>query len=790
MSARSVAFVAVVLAVAGLWLVVRSPEPPGESVAAARSREGRVEVAGIDAPIDILRDRRWVPHVLAGSELDAYFGLGFVHARDRGGQLLRWRRAAEGRSAEVDGPAALAADRLVRTLGLGALAEDEAGRLGGFARSRLEAYAAGVNAGLPPRGPDAPAEAPWSVRDSLAVVKLFAWGLDGALDAILVLDDAIAELGSARALPFFPGNAGEIPPLPRIATHSLPSRPVAERSGFRDPVRALLGLDAPGIGSSGFLVAGALSRSGAPILVADAHLPPQAPLLYHEAHVSGGSLEIAGASLPGAPVFWIGHGRRVAWAALQAPVSVVDVFVETLDPDDPTRFRERGRWKDTSERTERFDVRGQSPVRLVVRATPRGPLLGGVLPTAREPLSLSWPGAVPGNGIESLLRMALASDAAGLRRALARHHEPALWFLYADREGQGGVQLAGFVPDRPQPSGWVPVQAAVGRDWAGRVPFSALPHRRLGRGHPWIVVADDAANDGGSAPLEWWWQPGARAERLRALLDRVPRGRPLDLRAAASLAFDVRSPRAGRIVSSVLALAGDLSGPYKQERQAAGLLESWDLESAAGSAGAALYHVLMNGLAVELLGQTLGEDLFERYVRLPSANPIALVENLLIDADERFTGDDRTAVRDVVRRALRESWLWLGVHQGNNPARWRWGAIHSISFAPIGSAASGDRAGLGPFPIGGDRHTVSAGWYDPTRPFAVETASLYRFALDLGEIDKALTLLAPGQTEQPDDPHYADRIEAWLAARPGLLLTSRVILEDDPAARLRLEPGP
>ncbi len=159
-----------VLGISGayLWLTTSLPDP-----------ERSFSVGGISEAVDILRDGWGIPHILARSDGDAYFALGFVHAQDRLWQMETMRRLGAGRLAEVLGPGGLASDRFMRTLGVYRLAQEQARNLDGETAAVLAAYAAGVNAwlaahegALPPEfvalrlGPE-----PWSPADSLVLLR-------------------------------------------------------------------------------------------------------------------------------------------------------------------------------------------------------------------------------------------------------------------------------------------------------------------------------------------------------------------------------------------------------------------------------------------------------------------------------------------------------------------------------------------------------------------------------------------------------------------------------------------
>ena len=109
---------------------------------------GELTLAGLAAPVEVLRDRHGIPHIYAASPEDAHFALGFVHAQDRLWQMEMNRRIGSGTLAEVLGPPALETDRFMRTLGLRGVAAENLRRYDDETRRQLDAYAAGVNAFL------------------------------------------------------------------------------------------------------------------------------------------------------------------------------------------------------------------------------------------------------------------------------------------------------------------------------------------------------------------------------------------------------------------------------------------------------------------------------------------------------------------------------------------------------------------------------------------------------------------------------------------------------------------
>jgi len=81
------------------------------------------QVAGITAPVEIVRDNADVPHIFGATDEDVFFGLGFAHAQDRLWQMVMLRRTAQGRLSEIFGERTLPVDEVLRRLDLAAQVE-------------------------------------------------------------------------------------------------------------------------------------------------------------------------------------------------------------------------------------------------------------------------------------------------------------------------------------------------------------------------------------------------------------------------------------------------------------------------------------------------------------------------------------------------------------------------------------------------------------------------------------------------------------------------------------------
>jgi penicillin amidase len=514
---------------------------------------------------------------------------------------------------------------MARTLDLVGLARRDAARQGPGARRVLETYSAGVNAWLAhlrdgkagaPLGLREPLAAiePWAPEDSLAILKLQSWSYGSGLDEVIVLEAIVRERGATGARAFFPRWVGRdaVTPLadPPSGTEAARVAPTVRpgREPTLAPLRLAAGLVGGSLGSSAWVVSGDLAARGRPLLAGDAHLPPRFPAHFYQADVAGGALHVAGATLPGLPGVWTGFNPHLAWAATAAGAVVADLFEETLHARDPSRHAEAGGWRSLETREESIAVRGAAPETFEVRSTPRGPLVDGLVAGADRPLSLRWVGALPGSGIDGLLRLAHARNGEQVAAALARHHEPVLLMAWAGADGTGGIQMAGAVPRRRMASGLQPVPARNPTfAWTERLPAGELPRRTLAPGRQWLVASDRSLAPRGGG-IEYFWRPGDRAARIETLIQEAAATGPIELSRVGAMLADRQASAAESLVALALVHAPDAGRSSREEREVVAALGAWDRNSSPGSPGAAIYPVFVGRLLRALFEPALGEE--------------------------------------------------------------------------------------------------------------------------------------------------------------------------------------
>src|SRR6266403_2783526 len=339
--------------------------------------DGRLVVPGLQAEITIERDADGVPLITAANDEDAAFGLGFVHAQDRLFQMELQRRYGAGRLAEIFGPEAAANDRQMRVLGLYRAAEAEIPFLSAAVRGGLEAYAAGVNAFLATRRGALPPEFlllrfrpdPWRPADSLVWGKLMDLELAG---------NYRGELQRARlARSVSPDDLAVLyPEYPKEAPTTLAERaPIYRRLPLDRLYAALPPLVGPIYASNNWVVDGAHTDSGKPVLANDPHRGFAGPGFWYLERLKTPQHEIAGGTVAGVPVVVVGHNERIAWGFTTTTSDVEDLYIEKVDPADPGRYLTPQGSAPFNSRAETILVKGAAPVDITIRETRHGPVL-------------------------------------------------------------------------------------------------------------------------------------------------------------------------------------------------------------------------------------------------------------------------------------------------------------------------------------------------------------------------------------------------------------------------------
>ncbi len=765
------------------------------AVIAPRASAEKLTAHGLEQPVEILHDRWGIAHITAQNEHDLFFAQGWSAARDRLFQLELWRRQATGTLAEIQGAKALDHDVGARLLRFQGDMARELNRYHPRGESIVKAFVSGINAyielterersrlplefrvlGIEPGR--------WTpevvvsrhnglfrnVKDEVRLARLVhVLGPDRARALLnlhpgqprLNVDHDLADgLISARSLGQYPVSRApvvfsreDVQPAYRGE-----ARKAAEVGGVIAGDVRLADLESDEAGSEGsnnWAIAREHTFSRAPILANDPHRAMQVPSLRYWVHLVAPGWNVIGAGEPALPGVAVGHNRKGAWGFTIFPIDQEDLYVYETDPADVSHYRYRGAWESMRIVRETIRVKGQSDVVNELKFTRHGPVLHEDHEHHRAyALRAAWleEGTAP---YLASLRVNQAENWAEFREACRYFLTPSENMGWADVDGHIGWQAVGLAPVRRNWDGLLPVPGDGRYEW--ETPFSApdvLPHQGDPRDGRIATANQDNLPPGYPFALGFQWTDAFRISRIEEVLHS---GRRFTLTDMMRLQHDELSLPARSLVPLLLG-AGEYEG---KPGEAVARLKSWDLVLDQGSVAAAIYVTWERAIRVLVWELSVPREAREIFP-FSSLSTEKLIE-WLTTPDGRF-GANPVGGRDaLLRRALDLALAALERRLGPDMSRWRYGQVafkhirlkHALSDAVKPDLQA--RFDLGPLPRGGYAHTVNSTSDSDNQ----SGGASFRIIVDLGDWDRALGTNTPGQSGDPESPHYRDLFEPW-----------------------------
>lgn len=767
---------------------------------------------GASGSITILRDRYGVPHIRAGNEADALFGLGYIHAHDRLWQMEYQRRLGAGRLSEILGESAIATDKLFRTLGLQHAAECVWANYRGRERQLLSSYVAGINAFLSKhRNRSRPAEfivlgfepEPWKPEDVLLWVKVLAWIVGDNWDQELLRVQLTQKLGPDKAAQLMPVYTSDgpiiIPEEKQYAANRarqksrsshvpfLPARSVEELLSLNHSIMDRFGLGGQGLGSNNWVLSGSRTTTGKPILASDPHLPAQTPSLFYLAHITGGDLDAIGGTLPGAPMVLMGHNGQIAWGFTNANADVQDLFAEHINNRNEAEYD--GAWEPLQVTTETIKIKDQADISLTVRVSRHGPLLSDLINPNGPALALRWTAfdAEDDSGVRAYLSVGRARNWKEFTMAFKRYGSHPQNTIYGDAEGNIGYLLPGSVPLRRKGDGTAPVPGWTSEyEWVGYVPFDELPHT-FNPPQGYIVTANNRiAGDSYPYRISNGFAAPFRAARIAEMIESKPRHSLDDVEEMQSDMLAVHARDLLPIMLQVKPLDA-------RSQKAMELLRGWDYRVPGDSAPATIFEAWYTQFADRLFSDELGETLWRSYS--DNLYMVGMAVSKALQEQTRWCDDVRTVPTetcgDTLSAALSDALTKMAGAQGSeNVTAWHWDKVHEALFP---HAAFDSDPVLQPLfsrsiPTGGDKFTVNVGGRVPWSEYNQKHAAVYRQVVDFSDLHHSQFIITPGQSGDPFSRHYDDLMKLWQSGRYLPMLYSYQTVANEASEQLLLRP--
>ncbi len=779
--------------------------------------DGNVTLEAIHAPVSVVRDPQGVPHITASTLEDLFLAQGYVTAQDRLWQMDLTRRFAAGETSEILPQASGAAtgrnrtasraavavtwlehDRQQRILRLKTVAYKVAEKLPARDRGFFEAYAKGINAYIEQHRDSLPIEfrvlhytpKPWTVGDSILVglsmsqllnpqygMEYWREKIGARLSPELMAD--LYPVSSWRDRP--PASAAE-DGAPTLSVPEPPETPEQQSSDRRSGrghafqssnLESGRECEACLPGSNNWVVSGAHTVSGKPLLSNDMHLGHQLPGVWYEVQLHSGDFNVAGVSLPGVPFVVVGHNQRIAWGFTNLNPDVQDLFIEEFNSSG--EYQTPTGWRKPEIDHQIIRVKGQPDVPVDVLVTRHGPVITDLLPGESRKIALQWIIYDDQNIGIPFFDVNAAQNWEQFRHAFSQHSTPSQNVVYADVDGHIGYQPIGRVPIRASGDGTLPVSGADGKhDWTGYIPFDELPSL-YDPPSGIIATANSRITPDGYKPLlATQWYPPYRAVRIYQVLETSKK----KFSAADMLALqtDITSEY-DRFFADRFVYAIDHSTKASAKaREAANLMRGFDGRMKADSVAPTIERRARTMLWKKLLQAKLDTD-WDMYTWSESA--VAL-ENIVQKQPERWLPSGYENFNDLLTAAVEEALK----DAPSDLKSWKYGNEYPVDINhPIfgGIPILNRWTGPGKHPQAGGDFTVK----QVGRRFGPSE----RMTIDFSDLDKSTLNIVIGQSGQLLSPYYMDQWDAWFNNKTFPLPFSDQAVQSAKAHELELKPA-
>ena len=762
-----------------------------------------LRVPGLNAPVDIHIDRWGVPHIYAGNEGDLFFAQGFNAARDRLFQIDTWRRRGLGQLSEVLGASFVDQDRAAR-LFLYRGDMDEEWRIYTAKRTRAlqpvtQRFVDGINAYVDWLEAN-PAQMPWEFRQLgykpakwqvEDVIRIRSHGLTRNLNSEVARANTLCKSKDVDADQVRFGLSNEWkaqvpegldPCLPQGVLRTFQLATQAARVTPEAPKQAALD-EVPPEGSNSWVVSPSRSATGRAIMANDPHRGYSAPSLRYIAHLSAPGLDVIGAGEPALPGISLGHNGTIAFGLTIFNIDQEDLYAYELDAD-AKQYKYKEGWEAFKVMRESIAVKGAAPREVELLFTRHGPVIH-VDAAGRRAYAVrsGWleAGMSPYFGSLDYMR-ARTFDA--FKASLVYWGAPTLNQVYADVKGNIGWIATGLAPKRPNWDGLLPVPGDGRYEWGGFWRGNDMPS--LYNPPQGFIATANGYNIPGDYParerkLGFEWTNPSRHQRVHEVLGALPK---ISIEDSQRLQTDILSIPARRLV----ALLAPLESQDAKTRRALAFLRGWDARLTADSPQAALAEVWnLRHLRKAYRDAVLKPEAAAAL----TTTDVNVMLNGLEKPDPRF-GENAASTRDQLLLAtLKAAWEEMEKLQGPEPAMWQWGKLHhNLNEHPLAAVvddAQRARINVGPIAKHGSEHTPNQSLTRAT-DFRQMNGPSVRMIVDVGNWDNSRAVNHPGQSGDPQSPHYRDLAPLWIRGEYFPLLYTRKAVEAATVRVIRLTP--
>ena len=733
--------------------------------------DGEISLSSLESPVTVYRDIRGMPHIYAENEHDLYLATGYIMAQERLWQMDLIRRATTGRLSEIFGASMVQTDLFLRSLEIPKkskmLIDEESPEL----IACLVAFADGVNQYINDAGRKLPPEfrilgykpEPWELEHIINIIGYMGWDLAGGnLSTDIFNYRLFNKLGYEKGsslVPDFKAVTSSVFPDFRLSDTALKSA--------QDFIASVDRLKRLGIasfsGSNNWAVSGVKSETGKPLLSNDMHLGLSSPGIWIQMHqVIPGKLNVTGVAVPGQPFIVAGHNEHIAWGMTNLMVDDIDLFAEKLNPDNPDEYFFDNQWHKMEVRNEIIRIKGGEADTLPLSFTHRGPIVSGFRGVDDAVLSMRWSGYDMSNEISAVYLLNRATNWEKFRTALVNFRSISQNFVYADVEGNIGLNTGGGIPVRKGYGSIIRNGETDEFDWKGYVPFYQLPTSYNPENGQVSSANNKTVSDEYPYYISFRFYPPYRIGRIREMLDAREK---LGVEDFKKMITDQHSSYAKLLTPHILGLKSRQASMTPAESDAMKILETWDYDMRADLAAPSIFEFFRRNLSENLLGDELGDlikDLpgtindYYIYKILQPGGEDAWIDN--INTPEKETLDD------IISKSFSDCIKALTDSCGQDNKNWLWGDMHTITLEhPMAQVKILDKVfGLNSpvYSVGGSNHTVSPYTYKVA--FKAEDGASERHIFNTADWDDSYTVIPTGISGVPGSEFYLSQTDTYI----------------------------
>lgn len=735
----------------------------------------------------IVFDQSDVAHIKADHANDAYFALGYLHARERTWQMEFNRRLASGTLSEVLGEKTIGVDRFIKTLGIRRVARAQYESLPSSSKLVLEAYSNGINAGFADLGWALPIEffltntkpSLWTPIDSVSWSLMMALDLGDNWSQEFSRLQLAQNLSTEKIWQVLPPYAGEQPgtkidfaKMYHDANIFLPQESAQSQLNPVDHLHAWLPQASDGKGSNNWVVSGTKTQSKKPLLANDPHLGLSSPANWYFAHMQAKDLNVIGGTIPGLPGVVLGYTPKLAWSFTNTAPDVQDLYIEAINPQNSIEYKTPKGYEAFKVRRESVIVKGAETVHFVVRETRHGPVISDAFPeaakvldTSRFVLALRWTALDHQNqSIHAFIEMNKATTLEELRASLENYYAPMQNIVMADTDGRIAFQVAGVAPKRLKEQGLMGVAPSFGwdasHDWKEYLKPVELPHHYT-PDKPWIVTANQKIeNPAALFTLTNDWTMPYRAQRIQDLLEKNSRH---DL----SSMIGIQNDTVSLAVKPLLGLIKQSSSTHRQTSLALNELKDFEGDMQANSTAALIFNVWVDQLT-RLIFKAPLDSSFDRLNSQKGLRDglLNVIENHPTQWCKTPSYPEVTQCAELSNIAFDKALTYLEKRYGKDMKKWQWAEAHPAigMHRPFGQVPFLNTFFNIKAPSSGDGQTVNVGkmsFKDQKEPYHSSVAPGMRAIYDLSNLNASIFIGFGGQSGWVQSPRYKAYTALW-----------------------------